>query len=64
MVTDIESDNGSAASEPMISDSLPRFEPIDVEHTEYIIRTGQLYHHTFRLNLFMYLFIMYIVHMT
>ena len=32
----------SAASEPLLSGQPQHMEPIDVEHTEYIIRTGEL----------------------
>jgi len=51
MVTDTES-IASSMSEPLLSEGPPSFDQIDVEHTEYIIRTGQCltHKHTTKVN--------------
>jgi len=40
MASDAESDS-SSVSEPLMTEHAPHFSPIDIEHTEYVIRTGQ-----------------------
>jgi len=40
MATDADSVT-SSTSEPLLAEGPPLFDPIDVEHTEYVIHTGQ-----------------------
>jgi len=41
----------SSASDPLIAESLPRLDGgMDVEHTEYIIQTGQFQTHSYSLT--------------
>jgi len=46
MMADTES-VASNASEPLLAEGPPHFDQIDIEHTEYIIQTGQYHTHTY-----------------